>query len=293
MVVRRLTHGDEKMLEAFLERTANTSMHIRSNVRREGFAWAGKRHQGIYYGAFEEDGSLSGMLGYFWNGNILMQPGDHLPALLDALRCENVPVRGLLGPASDVREALHLLKLTDWPMQMSRDEKVYVLDLDEMALPDNLASGRVRVRNLAKEDFDLAVCWRIASNMESLGAKDTPEMRAEVEKEIAAKTQSGEISIAEADGRPVAMSGRDATLPDSVTVGPVWTPPEERCNGYARAVVAGSLLHAREKLGGKKSILFTDNPAAVKAYEAIGFRRVDEYGLTILAKDFTLGPLPK
>lgn len=290
MAIRKLKSGDEQALEAFLQEKANTTMHIRSNVRRIGFVWdadSPKRQQGIYYGAVAGDGSITGVIGYFWNGNILMQPEGRLPDLLAALRQENLIIKGILGPAKDVRQAIALLGLKDWPVQVSQDEQVYVLDLAALQVPAPLADGAITVRALTEADRDLAIDWRIAFNAEALGAADTPDLRREVTEEIESKIADRTLSLAEKDGVPVAMSGRDAVLPDSVTVGPVWTPPEHRGNGYARAVVAGSLLHAKAQ-GGTRSILFTDNPAAVKAYTAVGFRHVDEYGLTLLAKPFPL-----
>lgn len=289
MAVRKLRNGDEEALESFLKKTANTSMHIRSNLKREGFAWDGKRHQGLYYGAFDGDGNISGMIGYFWNGNILMQPGESLPLLLDALRQENIEIKGLLGPAQQVRKAITLLGLESWPMQISRDEDVYVLEMAELIIPPALANKEVTARVATEDDRTLIEDWRLAFNIEALGAADTPETRQEIASEIDGKIIAEGLTILEKDGTPVAMSGKDESLPDSVTIGPVWTPPAQRGNGYARAVVAGSLLQSKEQ-GGTRSILFTDNLAAAKAYQAVGFKKVDQYGLTLLAKPFRFSP---
>ena len=61
----------------------------------------------------------------------------------------------------------------------------------------------------------------------------------------------------------------NARLPDIAQVGGVWTPPHARGRGYARCVVAGSLLHARTQ-GVSRALLFTmeSNVAAMRAYEA-------------------------
>lgn len=66
-----------------------------------------------------------------------------------------------------------------------------------------------------------------------------------------------------------------------VQVGGVYTPPALRSRGYARCAVAGSLLAARAE-GAERAILFTNNPAAVRAYEALGFARIGEYALVLL-----------
>ena len=83
------------------------------------------------------------------------------------------------------------------------------------------------------------------------------------------------------DSEPVSLSGFNARLPDMVQIGPVWTPPEHRNRGYARTLVAMTLQKAKQ-CGVKKSILFTDNPAAAKAYEAVGFQQIGLFRLALL-----------
>ncbi|MBK8015196.1 MAG: GNAT family N-acetyltransferase [Deltaproteobacteria bacterium] len=78
------------------------------------------------------------------------------------------------------------------------------------------------------------------------------------------------------------------TLPDTVQIGGVYTPPEHRGKGYARAAVAGQLLIAREE-GATNGVLFTGNPAAAKAYEFVGFRRGDDYHITLLRDGMRFG----
>jgi predicted GNAT family acetyltransferase len=63
----------------------------------------------------------------------------------------------------------------------------------------------------------------------------------------------------------------------------VYTPPSLRGRGYARAVVAGSLLAARAR-GVRQAVLFTgkDNDHAQRAYRALGFTVVGDYGVVLL-----------
>ena len=88
--------------------------------------------------------------------------------------------------------------------------------------------------------------------------------------------------IALQDGSPVAASSFNARLTDTVQIGGVWTPPELRGHGYARACVAGSLLIARAT-GAHRSILFTavDNLPAQRAYRALGYREVGDYEILL------------
>ena len=81
----------------------------------------------------------------------------------------------------------------------------------------------------------------------------------------------------------VACTGFNANLTEAVQVGGVWTPPELRGRGYGRCVVAQSLLDVRAE-GVEKGILFTgdQNVPAVKAYAALGFKRIGDYRLLLL-----------
>ncbi len=83
------------------------------------------------------------------------------------------------------------------------------------------------------------------------------------------------------DGIPVALSGFNASIPQAVQVGPVWTPPPYRNKGYARLLLALTLQQAKQR-GVEKAILFTHTPAAIRAYIALGFENIGSYRLAIL-----------
>ena len=86
------------------------------------------------------------------------------------------------------------------------------------------------------------------------------------------------------------MTGFNATLPDCVQVGGVFTPTALRSQGYGRAVVAGSLLDAKSR-GVVRSILFTEkeNVSAQRAYVSLGYERIGEYGLVRFSEPQALG----
>ncbi len=87
------------------------------------------------------------------------------------------------------------------------------------------------------------------------------------------------------------MSGFNTRIPEAVQVGGVYTPPALRSRGYARCVVAASLLAARDE-GAALGVLFTgeDNIPAQRAYIALGFRHVGAFGLTLLREPWAPEP---
>ena len=86
--------------------------------------------------------------------------------------------------------------------------------------------------------------------------------------------------LIERDGVPVGMMALNATVPGWVQVGGVYTPPEQRRLGVAHRVVAGRLAELREE-GVRQAVLFASDPAARRAYEAIGFHRSGSYALVL------------
>lgn len=81
----------------------------------------------------------------------------------------------------------------------------------------------------------------------------------------------------EVDGRPVCMSGHGNPTGRGMRVGPVYTPPELRGNGYASALVAAESRWVLDN-GYDRCFLYTDlaNPTSNAIYERIGYRQVAE-----------------
>ena len=118
--------------------------------------------------------------------------------------------------------------------------------------------------------------------MECTGLPAEDATRAFAAQAIEGHITRGEAFLLEVDGTPVSLCTHNARVRDYVQIGGVWTPPELRGRGYARRVVAGALRVAKRE-GVTRAVLFTENPAARRSYEALGFRRVGEFGVIVLA----------
>jgi len=153
-------------------------------------------------------------------------------------------------------------------------------------VPSALASGKVQCRLPHTQELELLSQWCVAYNVETLGQLETPDLLPTCRQEIAARQTTARQWVLVAEDTPVAYTAFNARLPDIVQIGGVWTPPPFRGKGYAKCVVAGSLLEARSH-GVKRAILFTnrDNYAAQAAYQGIGFRPTgEEFGLLLFQK---------
>jgi len=123
--------------------------------------------------------------------------------------------------------------------------------------------------------------WGFAYDRETLGAPDTAESRRRAADFMDMRIDAANAWVAvDREGALLSFSSFNATLPDIVQLGGLYTPPELRGRGYAKASVARSLLVARER-GATRAVLFTSNPSAARTYEALGFERMGDYALVL------------
>ena len=281
--IRILQPGDEAALETFLLPRIDSSMFLLGNMRAAGLRDAGRPLQGTYAASVEGD-AIVAVAACYWNGNLVVQAEAHLPEVVRAAASAATRrVQGLIGPSDQVAASWDVLGIDPQRAQWDEEEKLYTLALEDLVVPAALDEGRVSARRMEPGDLDLMTDWRVAMRVESMNEEDTPRLRENTRATVERGLARGEIWLLEEDGRPVSTTAFNATLAEAVQVGGVWTPRELRGRGYARAVVAASLLDARAA-SVARSVLFTgqENWPAQKAYEALGFRHVGHYRLVLL-----------
>ncbi len=281
--VRQLKPGDDLLLSDFLESRADSSMFVRSNLRRSGLDDTGLAYSGAYVGALS-GGRVEAVAVLYWSGTLMVQAPYHLGPILQHLTKAAVrPVRGILGPLDQTDEARRLLGMMKAPVIKASREDLFALQLDKLEMPEHLAAGRWTSRRPRRDELATLVDWRVLSVTETGAAAQPDERtRADADEVIRSLDRDGALWVLEVDGRIVSMNSYNATMPDMVQIGGVFTPTDLRGLGFARACVAGSLAAAR-RAGVKRSVLFTpkENASAQAAYRAIGFRVVGDYGIVM------------
>lgn len=283
--IRILQPGDEAALEAFALQRIETSMFLLGNSRAGGLRDQGERFQGAYAAAFEGE-EIVGVAAHFWNGNVVVNAPHHLGALWRAATAASKRgLKGVIGPAAQVAAVMAEIAISPdaAAVQMHSVENLYALDLRDLIVPPALATQAVTARRADGRDIEPLARWRSSYAVEALNEHDSPVLLDDSRKAVANQIRERRLWIAAVGNQPVAMTGLNTATKEAVQVGGVFTPPERRGRGYARAVVAQSLLDARAE-GVEKAILFTghDNLPAQKAYTALGFQHVGDYCILLL-----------
>jgi ribosomal protein S18 acetylase RimI-like enzyme len=258
-------------------------MFLFGNMRTAGLADQGEPYQGTYAAAFA-GGEIIGVVAHYWNHNLVFQAPVLVKELLRrAVEASGRDIGGLIGPGGQVDTAKEALDVDEYRIRLDEMEKLYALELDDLLVPDALASGQVVGRRAGLEDLELLIAWRVAYGAEALGEEETVESRERARSVVQRPVKEKRTWVLEAGGEPVACSSFNTATQEAVQVGGVWTPPELRSQGYGRAVVAASLLDARSE-GVTTAILFTgqENIPAQRAYEALGFEHCGVYRMVLL-----------
>jgi predicted GNAT family acetyltransferase len=277
ITIRLARPGDEVALQDFLLLHADSSLYLRYFLAQGGLVDDSKPLQGTYAAAFVGTDAVAVAM-HNWQGGVFLQAPAHAAELANAVvKASGRTLIGLLGPYSQVEEAHR--GLGERPASKRSKEGLFALSIDETIGLD-LVSTSLVCRLARSEDLALLLDWRFRYELESTGLPDTDSTREFAKRAIEGHVGREEAYLLEADGEPVSLCTRNARATESIQIGGVWTPPELRNRGYGRAVVAGALREAARD-GVTRAVLFTENPAARRSYEALGFRQIGDYGITI------------
>jgi len=157
---------------------------------------------------------------------------------------------------------------TGQPARVGRRSRLY--RLGRLLPPDPGAPGRARVATAA--DSGLLLDWLEAFGREADGGggPDLPRT-------VADRLSYGGLTLWEAGGGPVSMAGVTRAVAGQARVGPVYTPPERRGQGFGGAVTA-AVSQAAKDAGVGEVLLYTDlaNPTSNALYQRLGYEPVSD-----------------
>ena len=285
-MIRRAHQGDAAAIDAFLARSPETCMFLRSNLAAHGLEER-QAPRGMEVHIYETNGRISGVFARSNTGYVQAQGPVEDDDFWDALGREMAgqSVFGFSGTPEITARIRAALGLEEAHFSLLEREGLYRLDLDRLTPP------RVTIRPPEAADLPLLTDWIYDYDTSTLGAPQGAATRARVAKVAERAVADGQTRLLIEHGRPTAKTAFNARLPDMVQVGGVYVPPALRNEGRARRVVAAHLAQACAE-GVQTAILVTANPVAARAYRAIGFTRIGEYALALLPAPVTIGAAP-
>jgi GNAT superfamily N-acetyltransferase len=157
---------------------------------------------------------------------------------------------------------------TGQPARVGRRSRLY--RLGRLLPPDPGAPGRARVATAA--DSGLLLDWLEAFGREADGGGGP-----DLQRTVADRLSYGGLTLWEAGGGPVSMAGVTRAVAGQARVGPVYTPPEWRGQGFGGAVTA-AVSQAAKDAGVGEVLLYTDlaNPTSNALYQRLGYEPVSD-----------------
>ena len=203
-------------------------------------------------------------------------PTDAVSELAIAVSIEDDQLPSISGPTIVVGTFLNQYRNTRsaGSLRESEIEEQHLLyALNELSRP----SARGAMTIASTDDYDLLLKW-----YREFGA-DTGVFMPNPEGSIQAGLGRNSYRFWVVNGEKVSLAGHAAVV-DTPTgsiarIGPVYTPPQHRRNGYAGVLTA---MLSQELLNlGAKVMLYTDalNPTSNSIYQKIGFELIDENAL--------------
>ena len=282
--IRLLGPGDEEPLECFLAAHPNGGHLLRANLNRGGLEDRGAPYQGTYAASFSR-GAVTSVAAHCWNGMLLLQADEAAAGVVRvarrALAASGRRLSGLIGPWGQVVWVAWSLDLPQDSSGLDRPQQLMTLDLMDLILPEPLARGELVCRRARSSELELLYNWRAVFEAEATGLRDDRRLRTGARQMIDLQQRTGDNWVLTRGGRLVAGCTVIGETGEAVQIGGGITPKERRNRGYGRAVVAGALRDARDR-GRARALLITNNPAAERAYRAIGFAASGEVGLVML-----------
>lgn len=292
-MIRQAGAGDAAQVEAFLARYPDTSMFLRGNLAAHGIDGPdhdpARRHDhATDYFLWPAEGAIRAAFGCSTRGFLMVQcPGNDPAAFAAAAQAlAGRQVQGLTGDVRQARSWLVALGLSG-RLKVDHVEPLYALDL--AAMPQAALDWRRPDRN----DLPLLADWFLGYEADTGTGGAGRSDAAAIARDRATKTiAAGQCQLLLEGGTPVAMAALNARVDRIVQVGGVYVPPQGRNRGLGRRVVQALLMQARAE-GADRAVLFSNNDAASRAYEAIGFTRIGDYLVALTDGLVTLGDVPQ
>jgi predicted GNAT family acetyltransferase len=273
--VRTAGAGDTPRMLEFTERDPAENVFLSYLLRRDGLERGLEARSWVLA---ERDREVCGVC--LASGNVVPAvAGEEVArALAEAIAVLRSGTRSLVGERSAVNAMWEVLRRRAPAVRLVREEQpFYVLNREGFARAGGARAPALRLREAKSEDLDLLVAASADMLREEIlddpYGRDPVAFRAQVWRMI----QERAIYVGEEKGRVIFKAHANVRTPLAAQVSGVYTLPPYRGKGHARA---GMRLLAQRLLADHPRLCLyvnLENAAAIRAYEACGFRRAGTF----------------
>ena len=281
MAVRVLSEEDRPAVRRYLAGRLVECLFLASNLENYGLEDDGAHWSGTWLG-FHADGEMKAVAQLVNQGSLLVaiSSSEAAAGLAQAIRARHYEPLRILGMRPEV-EDIHALLAADggYPIREVRDSLLQVLT-PETFEPREASGGRLATM----DDVPKLLEWKRRFRVEAMG--DDPQWVDDevLKKSLVLTIEGGRQYVLEAGDRLVSMARLNARTRRMAQLGGVYTPPEERGNGYASRLISGLCQRVLEdeKLEAMALMVEESKEAASRIYRRLGFLGLGCYRFLLL-----------
>jgi len=267
-MIRLMTQADKEMILEYLKRNEIETSFLYANIIEFGVDNLPEvRRCADYYGYFEGK-ILKGILPFYNLGSCIphFETKEAVHEFVEQMKERSFEF--LLGMQKIVKPLYEGIKA--YKEIQSYDESAYFIN---KSFKPFVLEGAGFI-NAGDRINDQVVDFILEARIKGF---DQTVDKEEIEKLLLQRGKDEEFIIMEKGPKMVAQACIQTYTPTINQIGSVYTPEEERCKGYAKAVVSEMCRRIINK--GKLPTLSVKkkNIPAVKAYTALGFEHYDDY----------------
>jgi predicted GNAT family acetyltransferase len=231
------------------------------------------RYPTAYFATVEQDDAIIAAAVMTPPHNLILA-GDPaaIPTLVSMMDTHAWPVPGSIGARPLVDQFAEYWAAQHGIIQrVSMEQRVF--KLTEVIPPKRLAPGEMRPAS--ETDIPTLAEWLEAFRVEAV-----PHDPLHEDFEALVQARMEDYAVWVVAGEAVSMIGKARPSENGISVGPVYTPPEQRGRGYATHLTAAFSQHLLDA-GYRFCTLFTDlaNPTSNSIYQQIGYRAVCDFAM--------------
>lgn len=278
--VEHITESNRTEVDAYLSQHEDTAQFLVNNLKAHGPQLTAHHNSGNFK-LIRSDGQVKAVFCLARRGNLIVQSNkDFSEMILQSCADEEVVLKGFIGDWNSVEPIYRRYRLQRPEYKPSYESKEILYSYALKGSDPNLVHDS-RVRFLEQSDFSdwLQHSTAYMSELRLPDELTLEKKKADFEYQVQERIWWG-LFYGERLLSRAALNSRGEKIGQ---VGGVFTPPEYRQRGYAKATMFHMLKDCRDLHGHTKNILFTgeiDIPAQ-KLYESMGYVRVGSFALIL------------